>query len=351
MVWDMKLTIGMPVYDDFNGIWFSVQALRLYHAEAMSDCEILVIDNHPNTPQGKATRGFIDGWAQGCARYVEVTEAVGTAFAKNQVFAHAHGDAVLCMDCHVLLGPGSVRRLIDFYDQHPSVTDLYCGTLVYDNLINISNDFNDEWSSEMWGTWATNPVGEDPEAEPFEIKAQGKGLFTCKRDAWLGFNQHFRGFGGEEFYLEEKYRRCGHRVMCLPWLRWHHRFGRPEGVPYPLRLFDKARNYLIGHVELGLSQGRLYEHFVTRKKISEQDWKNILAEAANLRRPGLGDMVKRALACAGITEERVSRWIGRPCGCAERQERLNELGRWAIAWLSGKEEPLELGEQDELSTQ
>lgn len=44
-------------------------------------------------------------------------------------------------------------------------------------------------------------------------------------------------------------------------------------------------------------------------------------------RPGLGDMVKAGLSAIGITEERVSKAIGRPCGCSERAEKLNELGR------------------------
>lgn len=49
----------------------------------------------------------------------------------------------------------------------------------------------------------------------------------------------------------------------------------------------------------------------------------------NCRRkaPGLGDYVSRALAAVGITEKRVSAAIGRPCGCTQRAEQLNALGR------------------------
>ena len=36
----------MACYDDFNGVYFTVQALRLYHAEVMDQVEILVVDNH-----------------------------------------------------------------------------------------------------------------------------------------------------------------------------------------------------------------------------------------------------------------------------------------------------------------
>lgn len=46
---------------------------------------------------------------------------------------------------------------------------------------------------------------------------------------------------------------------------------------------------------------------------------------------GLGDHLADGLAAVGITKERVSRLLGRPCGCKERQRRLNELGRKAAA--------------------
>lgn len=44
-------------------------------------------------------------------------------------------------------------------------------------------------------------------------------------------------------------------------------------------------------------------------------------------RPGLGDIVSAGLAAVGITPERVSKVLGRPCGCKERAAKLNELGR------------------------
>jgi len=44
-------------------------------------------------------------------------------------------------------------------------------------------------------------------------------------------------------------------------------------------------------------------------------------------KPGLGDRVASALAAVGITKERVSKALGKPCGCAKRQAKLNDLGR------------------------
>lgn len=49
---------------------------------------------------------------------------------------------------------------------------------------------------------------------------------------------------------------------------------------------------------------------------------------AKVSLPGLGDLVKAGLSAVGITEERVSRAIGRPCGCSKRAAALNKLGTY-----------------------
>jgi hypothetical protein len=43
--------------------------------------------------------------------------------------------------------------------------------------------------------------------------------------------------------------------------------------------------------------------------------------------PGLGDIVAGGLSAVGITKERVSKLLGKPCDCPKRQQQLNELGR------------------------
>ena len=53
---------------------------------------------------------------------------------------------------------------------------------------------------------------------------------------------------------------------------------------------------------------------------------------------GLGDTVEKALTTVGITKDRVEYWLGQPCGCEQRREKLNALGSWAKRILSGKVE-------------
>jgi hypothetical protein len=53
-------------------------------------------------------------------------------------------------------------------------------------------------------------------------------------------------------------------------------------------------------------------------------------------RQGLGDMVKSALSAVGITEERVTKAIGKPCGCGQRAAKLNELGHKYLGLPPGR---------------
>jgi hypothetical protein len=260
----------MATYNDFNGVYFTLQALRLY--QDLRDTELLVVDNY-GCP---ATKELVEGWVHG-ARYVLATEVRGTAAAKDWVFREARGEAVLCCDSHVLFAPGAIKRLKEYYREHPDCSDLLQGPVVYDDLETISTHFEPVWRDQMWGTWATDPRGHDPEGEPFEIPMQGMGAFSCRKGAWPGFNPKFRGFGGEEGYIHEKFRQAGGRCLCLPWFRWMHRFGRPAGVEYPLTVEEKLRNYLIGHAELGLDPTPVLAHF--SEILSENRVEAVAAEA------------------------------------------------------------------------
>ena len=259
-----KLTIGMATHDDYDGLFFSIQSIRMHHKEILDDIEFVIIDNNPFSKHGEAIQKFIKNIKEPF-QYLPFTKYQSTT-VKNKVFELADTPYVLCIDSHVLLESGSLKKLIDFYDSGKDFGNLLQGPLVYDCMNSISTHFNlDEWSSNMWGTWATDQRGIDPNSDPFEIPAQGMGLFTCRKDSWLGFNKEFRGFGGEEGYIHEKYRKHGKKTLCLPFLRWNHRFARPNGTTYPNTLTERFRNYYIGFKELGLDNYGLdlIEHFST----------------------------------------------------------------------------------------
>lgn len=377
------LTIGMACHSDFYGVDMTVQALRLYHAEAMPQCEIVIVDNSPQSPHAQEIRGLA-GWCYGrtpeaCARtgetpslggfqYLAMPEPVGTAAPRDRIFRAARGEWVLCVDSHVLLWPGSIARLIAWTRANPGCQDLLSGPLVYDGLDTCSTHFDDVWRSAMWGTWGsawacpgcghhlaprqvpdsqvawhdlvrqTGPlvtcpgcerelpqglpwsqheraltrlgfreVAADLDAPPFEIPAQGLGLFGCRRDSWLGFNGRFRAFGGEEWYIHEKYRQAGRRCLSLPFLRWRHRFGRVEKSTYPNSNWYKCRNYVLGHAELGLPLDRVRSHFVGGRMVPPHEWEQLAATPhdppewpAGLPRPGQPVAVQPAVQAATV---------------------------------------------------
>lgn len=253
------LTIGMATYDDYDGVFFTVQAIRLYHPEILADIEILVVDNHPQGPCAASLKRLdsdIPGY-----RYVPESSRTGTA-VRDLIFAEASGEFVLCMDCHVLIVPGALYRLVQYCRDNSQSRDLLQGPLVYNNLATISTHFQPVWRAGMYGVWGTDERGVDTDAEPFDIPMQGLGVFCCRKSVWPGFNPRFRGFGGEEGYLHEKFRQNGGRTLCLPFLRWLHRFDRPLGVPYKNIWEDRIFNYFVGFSELGVDVAPIKAHFV-----------------------------------------------------------------------------------------
>jgi cephalosporin hydroxylase len=363
----------MACYDDFQGVYFTVQSLRLHHRDVIGQCELLVIDNHPQSPEGEMVKNFVTGWVKGdfaAARYVPAPDVVGTSAPRDRVFREAGGNAVVCVDSHVLLWPGAVRALIDWFDADHDSPDLISGPMLYDDLKNFSDHFIDQWRSEMWGIWGTTwhcPCGyfhftrrEDgvirdglsgvpidsqacpicgrslkeasPETDrPFAIPAMGLGLFACRKAAWLGFNENFRGFGGEEFYIHRKYQRTGAACLSLPAVKWLHRFGRPGGVKYPLTRWNKVRNYVIGHRELGLSLDPVKAHFLDGGLITRGDWDHLLSAdpppldppSAEAKKCGTcGGGVVAAAADIDSLFDRVSKT---PSDINEHCERLKDL--------------------------
>lgn len=255
----VRLTIGMATYDDYDGVYFTLQALRLYHPEVLDDAEFVVVDNHPDGPAASHLKGLEH--AIGNYRYVPFSGVSGTAAPRDRIVEEADGRFVLSLDCHVLLVPGAVRRLIDYFSSHPDTPDLLQGPLLYDDGKSLSPYWKPAWGGGMYGQWAQDARAEPIDAPPFEIGMQGLGLYAFRKDAWPGFNTQFRGFGGEEFYIHEKFRHRGAKTLCLPFLRWMHRFGRPGGIPYVNKWEDRVRNYLIGHAEFGVPTDAMEAHY------------------------------------------------------------------------------------------
>ena len=279
-----ELTIGMACRNDFDGVYFTVQALRLQYPDLHDWCELLVLDNDPDRSDAENIKRFCH---QAAAVYYPYRRQQSTS-VRDHIFTLARAPHVLVIDSHVLFHPGAVQCLRNYYLEHPQSLDLIHGPLYSDRLRDhIWTHRDSTWRNGMWGEWCTDPRGRDLDGPPFEIEQHGLGLFACSKAAWLGFNPLTTGFGGEEGYIQEKFRQAGRRVYCLPGLRWLHRFVRPGRMLYKIGRTDLLRNYALGFFELGLDFTELKRHWYTRKHPTfvnnviakaKDDWDRYLAE-------------------------------------------------------------------------
>ena len=331
----VKYSICLATFDDFHGVFFTIQALRMYHD--LTDCEIIVLDNNPTSEHGADVRGFINNASADPKlpqiKYFEQEGNSGTSSTRHKLFELAEGELVIVMDCHVLLKEGAITKLKKFWESADETMkkNLFTGPLLMDGMNHHCTHFECEWRAEMWGTWATawtkdgsyyvakqsedkkkvqlrrlmtdkieyeftrdwpghehalrqlgfELAGWDSDSEPFEIPAQGLGLFIAAKEHWLGFNPHHKHFGGEECYIHEKYRMAGRTTMCLPFMSWNHRFGRPEGPRYPITREGKMRNYVLEFLELGLDLEPIRKHFVEEIKIAQAVWDKCVEDPIN----------------------------------------------------------------------
>ena len=218
----VALTIGMATYNDFDGVYFTMQALRLY--QDLDDTELLVVDNYgcepPGLRGGRGRRplrpgdgGGGDGRAQepGLCRGAEGRRCSAATRTCFRAGSHRPAQGLLPRaprDAGPAAGTAGLRRLAPLHPLRARLAGTDVGHLGHDQR------------------------GLDPEGEPFEIWGQGLGVFSCRKDAWPGFHPAFRGFGGEEGYIHEKVRQRGARCAC-PGFAGSTASAAPQACPIP----------------------------------------------------------------------------------------------------------------------
>jgi hypothetical protein len=334
----VDVTIGIATFDDFDGAFFTITALHLYHPGVMKRAEILLIDNNPDGREAASLRDLQRTVPR--LRYVPVRSVRSTA-VRDLAFRLASGDVVVVLDSHVLLSPGSLKAVEDYLAE-PDCRDLVQGPLLtYAADALIGTHWDPIWRAGMYGAWALDERGRGPDGEPFDIPMQGLGVFACRRDAWPGLNPRLSGFGGEEGYLHAKFRLAGGRTVCLPAFRWMHRFDRPRGVSYDLVWEQRVRNYLIGWREVGADLGEIREHFTEYlgagigeyidqlgEKMSHPLWQydGVLVINDDLR-PGLWTRTLDAFAAASLEPRRL-----RPATDMSSESSVAAATRYAKHW-------------------
>jgi glycosyltransferase involved in cell wall biosynthesis len=289
-VLEPDFTIGMACFDNFDEVYFTVQALRFYHPELMKRFELIVVDNNPGSKDGRAVKALIDGRVRDRGRYIEFPHPKGSVPPRAHMIDQARGKFVICIDSHVFLAPGALAGLVKFFDENPDCDDFIQGPLLsnYGPHRVEGTHMNQRWRSAMFGTWGRDPRGDDPDGPPFEIPQHGLGMFAIRRASWLRFHPDFSGFSGGEGYIHEKYKQAGRKTICLPVARWYHKFSRPHGIPHKPTTEDKIRNHVRGWMELGVDLetrktddpiASIAKHYVGGERTSAARFSEIVAEA------------------------------------------------------------------------
>lgn len=268
---EVTLSVGMAVHDHFDGVYFTVQSILM--GETPPD-EIIIIDNAPDTNDGKLTKSFCESANQTkngkrIVKYVEYTQKKSTC-VKEQVFNHATTSHVMVVDSHVILKYNTLTNIMKHFKENPDNNDLYHGVITGDNVTSLmATEMKPVYSSHFYGQWHMDHTNVE-KGVPFEIEMHGMALFACRKDAWLGFDPRFIGFGGEEGYIHQKFRNNGRKVWCLPNVIYNHQFKRSKAATYPNILEDRLFNYILGWYTTGIDTKPLISHFIEKGMTQKQ---------------------------------------------------------------------------------
>ena len=95
-------------------------------------------------------------------------------------------------------------------------------------------------------------LGFDPDESEFEIFSQGLGLFLQVKGLGLVLTSIVEVLVEKSVTFMKNTERLAEKHYVLPFLKWLHRFARPDGVKYELTIDNKVRNYVLEFTELDL---------------------------------------------------------------------------------------------------
>ncbi|MFN7318033.1 MAG: glycosyltransferase, partial [bacterium] len=157
-----KLTLAMATYDDFYGVYATVQGIRANNSQPdLDQIEILVLDNNP---EGQHASGCRDLAKDVGIRYEKFQDSTGTSATRQKLIELARGDFVLVMDCHVNFQPGFLHDLLRYINYDIDPKDLFTGPIVYDRYWTSLNwrdpaptwtHWEYVWCNGMLGMWST----------------------------------------------------------------------------------------------------------------------------------------------------------------------------------------------------
>lgn len=166
------ISFCMATHRDFHGTFFTVQQFKANNPELLKRCELVIVDQSPESPEGAEVKKLCGYSAEcfGSVKYVPYTERIGTSPSRQKAIEEATGDIVVMVDCHVVLLDGAIKSILDYYADHLHAKDMVSGPLLTDAIYRhdpaiesydpvdgpfavLATHYADHWRAEMWGTW------------------------------------------------------------------------------------------------------------------------------------------------------------------------------------------------------
>jgi glycosyltransferase involved in cell wall biosynthesis len=214
---EILLSIVIPVRGKANELWFTLQGLL--HAGFQDRVEILVVDNDPS----QEVQEVCDYFARPILRYIKAGEIKGVNYPRSVGANVARGKWLMMLDSHVLMQPGSYNTILERIrtDCYPPRSLVHCG--VSFGAPKVWGSYRLTLETNFWGRW--HYLVRPDALQPYPIAATGNWAFITRLEDWDscgGFNEAFRGYGGDEIYLQLKYWRAGGQVLLDPLLKGCH---------------------------------------------------------------------------------------------------------------------------------
>lgn len=290
-----RLTIGLPHCCDYERAWHTLAAIHKTRLalKVVDRVQLLVGDNSKTIPNAELGAKHATELQKRMAelpnaKYVEFSTVAGTAPTKNEVIRQADGDFVLVLDAHCELANEVLARILAWIDANPLDDDIHHAMELHLRMVNddgtpavvCSHRLERFGADGNFGICAVNELALLPNAQPFKVATAGCGFFLIRKASWLGFHPEARGWGGEEHFIQERYRQAGRHAWVHPEFQYVHQYGHIEPPEYVGRDWvTKCRNVLLGYRALGYPVlASIKEAHVQPRRMNEQQWAALIKE-------------------------------------------------------------------------
>lgn len=274
---DRKLTIGIYVYDDYDGVRYLIDSIRINNPEILSNIEFVIIDNCPDTTNSNALMEFLTTSVKNVAfNYVAYGRYPNHAY-RFEAIELAKTPYVLVTESKTQFTPGSLKSLIDFFDSGMDEGRIITGPRIKDDFSDVMTHFKYEWNGEFYGVAEKDPRV-DSQVEPFEIEGILPGVFAIRKADWRKISR--AAFASNGAYAEDvvlsmrKFLTLGKRPLCLPTFKWTCRMIKTNGKNIPDSVLNRFHNYATAFLQLGLNDKLIelktqYAEKITNERMDE----------------------------------------------------------------------------------